>query len=134
MLLRQQFVVQLGITEVQWNQCLLVFRAILRTRPLNRLHGFAAKKRFAGAIHWRRPGETNYGSVPEMNVFPPLGPRPARTRNTTSCPLLSWDVAFRKSSSLFTGCLLTFRMIMPACSWISSPTESGFTSVTCTPL
>lgn len=44
MLVRQQFVVQLTITEVQWNQRLLVFRAILRQPAEPDIYGFAAKK------------------------------------------------------------------------------------------
>jgi hypothetical protein len=40
MLLRQQFVVQLAITEVSWNQRLLVIKARSAAKRLNRLHRF----------------------------------------------------------------------------------------------
>jgi hypothetical protein len=49
MLLRQQFVALPGITEVQWNQRLLVFGVILSQSQRTQIHGFAAKKAFAGA-------------------------------------------------------------------------------------
>ena len=45
---RQQFVVQLGITEVQWNQRLLVSRGHFDGGTLVRPHRFAAKSDFAG--------------------------------------------------------------------------------------
>jgi hypothetical protein len=50
MLLRQQFVALPGITEVQWNQRLLVFGVILSQNQRTEIHGFAAKKPFAGAV------------------------------------------------------------------------------------
>src|SRR5438270_897141 len=49
----------------------------------------------------------SYGRVPDRKILPAFWPRPVRTRNATSCPLLSWEVAFLKSSSLFTGCRFT---------------------------
>jgi hypothetical protein len=48
MLLRQQFVVQPGITEVQWNQRLPVLAAVLHARRLNLLTLFCHPKWFAG--------------------------------------------------------------------------------------
>jgi hypothetical protein len=50
MLLRQQFVAQLAITEVQWNQRLLVLKAVLPARRLNRLHHFCRAKAIRRAI------------------------------------------------------------------------------------
>jgi hypothetical protein len=44
MLLRQQFVVQLAITEVQWNQRLLVLRAILAGKRQTQHRWFCRKK------------------------------------------------------------------------------------------
>src|SRR5262249_1457640 len=44
-----------------------------------------------------------YGSVPERKMVDDPDPRPWRTRKTTSCPLLSWLMILRNSSSLFTG-------------------------------
>jgi len=46
MQVRQQFVVQLRITEVQWNQRLLVLGAILLAGRRTTIIGFAAKKLF----------------------------------------------------------------------------------------
>jgi len=47
--LRQRFVVQLAITEVQWNQRLLVFESLCLTGGRTNSAVFAAKKRhFAG--------------------------------------------------------------------------------------
>jgi len=42
--MRQQFVVQLGITEVQWNQSLLVIPVFFLTGCRTNVYDFAAKK------------------------------------------------------------------------------------------
>src|SRR5260370_38418414 len=49
-----------------------------------------------------------YGSVPARKIVPSwaLAPR-GRTRNTTSCPLVSDDSILLKSSGGFTACLCT---------------------------
>src|SRR4029077_3169912 len=87
---------------------------------------------YSASSCWACP---SYGSVPGTKMVPSSREVPrCRTRNTTSCPLFMLDSTLANSSSLFTGCLFTSRMMSPRPSPISSAKEFGLTSCTITPL
>jgi len=72
-------------------------------------------------------GLLSYGSVPARKTVPSWRDEPReRTRKTTSWPLLRLDSILAKSSSLFTGCLFTSRIMSPRPRFTSFREKPGF--------